>query len=233
MVYVIRKYQAWSLSCLEQGADERGRWAHGLNIPVWSPDPPAWQAECLFHLSEPCWSESAESWRDVNSWSMITQHVNPFLLLPIKTFQLLLQRIHVSLHLRQQPLGWVENRTLQGITCLAAAHLSHGHHFHRRVTACVPSWWGFLLPQLSFMVTSRVLEVAAFLGSHQLCWPSDTQGFIWGAPCPSPLRQLSQGYRTQHLIALEGGMILSPSRFESLRVWIGDWIKFCTFFWSC
>lgn len=79
----------------------------------------------------------------------------------------------------------------------------------------------------------QVLEVTAFLGSHQLCWPSDTQGFIWGAPCPSPLRQLSQGYRTQYLIALEGGMILSPSRFESLKVWIGDWIKFCTFFWSC
>lgn len=38
---------------------------------------------------------------------MITQHVNPFLLLPIETFQLLLWRSHI--YLRQQLLGWAEN----------------------------------------------------------------------------------------------------------------------------
>lgn len=213
------KYQAWSLSRLEQGAEERGRWAPGLSIPFWSPDQPAWQAECLFHLSEPRWAESAESRRDVNSWSMITQQKNLFLSLPIETFQLLLQRSHISLYLKQQPLGWVENRIMWGITCLTAVPFSRP-----------------LLSLLSHSLCSQLVRFSlatAKLRSHILsagghCLPGVPldvptlwhPGVYPGAVCPPPLRQLSRGYWTLgHLIVLEvewywAPQDLSPSRFE-------------------
>lgn len=154
---------------------------------------------------------------NVNSWSMITQQKNLFLLLPRKTSQLLLQRSRISLYLKQQPSGWVETRTLWGITRLTAVPFSRPLLSLPCHSLC-SHLWGFPLPQPSSAVTSWGLEVTAFLGSHGMGWLTDTRGLSWSS-VPIPLRQLPRGYWTLHLIVLEGEWYwapqgLSPSRSE-------------------
>lgn len=163
---------------------------------------------------------------NVNSWSMITQQKNLFFLLPIKTSQLLLQRSRISLYLKQQPSGWVETRTLWGITHLTAVPFSRPLLSLPCHSLC-SHLWGFPLPQPSSAVTSWVLEVTALLGSHGMGWLTDTQRFIL-EQCPYSPQAAAPGILSPASHSLRGGMILSPSRFESLKVWI----KFCTFF-SC
>lgn len=213
------KYQAWRLSCLEQGTEERGRWAQGLNTPFWSPDQPAWQAECLFHLSEPCWAESAESKRDVNTWSMInTTQESVHFSANRDIFNFCYREATFHFKAPTPRVSWEQDPVR--------------HYMPDCCTTFLKATAVTAMSQLVFPAAEVFPCHSQALQSHLEClrslrswsptWCADplTARSLSGegALCPSPLWQLSQAYWTLHLIVLDS--LRGGNAIEPIEIWV-------------
>lgn len=125
--------------------------------------------------------------------------------------------------LRQQPLGWVWKQN----ACLLH-HLSQGHHCPCHITACSQ------LVRFSLSTAKLYSHIlSASRGPTGCADPLTPRGLSGeGALCPSPLRQLSQGYQTLHLIVLNS--LRGGDDTEPIKIWVPKGLNYILYlFWNC